>query len=486
MTADGAGQSETPVLWQYDVMRRWVLVAVALALVGAGCEGGASATVTVPAVSSTTPPTTETTVATTTTSTTVAMVASLTVPPLVATGVLPPVAAPGEVPYEPPGFVWGGEAAPLGLLRESFIDRAWYPDVVFTSYWPSFMARCTTLDPVPGVARYALVSGAYLGIEERQIWWPVGAETGSPTSHSVIVLVFDLGTPVGGLDPVVGRFLFADTADVDSPMLHTHLMNRRWLPDDPEIPPPGPHEYDVPYGGALWYEKLIDKRDPGLVVGRPYALELPIEWHPSVDCRYEYCGEEVTDPECREMDTAVKDMGFFEAENRAIVSALKGDAPLGDSTVGLVSTLHDPFPGRYDEPGAYNFADGLGWVDPADPFPPFDDFPLPPTFYFPGVNEHGIREWCHREGCTLIDVLVNSDEPEAYRRYLDALEKAEWAINEVGDGVVATSPDGLITLSILAPDHDLSQHLRSLDEPSDHLVLVSTWGPTVFRSDVEG
>ena len=191
-------------------------------------------------------------------------------------------------------------------------------------------------------------------------------------------------------------------------------------------------------------------------------------------------------PECREMDTAVKDMGFFEAENRAIVSALRGDASLVDSTVGLASTLHDPFPGRYDEPGAYLFADGLGWVDPVDPFPPFDDFPLPPTFYFPGVNDSGIREWCHRDGCTLIDVLINSKEAEAYRRYLEAIEQAVGPFTEVGDGVLATSPDGLITMSILAPDHDLSQHLRSLDDPSDYLVLVSTSQPTVFRSDVEG
>jgi len=48
-------------------MRRWVAVAVALVLVGAGCDGGEAGTTSVPPVSSTAPPGTEPTVVTTTT-----------------------------------------------------------------------------------------------------------------------------------------------------------------------------------------------------------------------------------------------------------------------------------------------------------------------------------------------------------------------------------------------------------------------------------
>jgi len=477
-------------------------VAVVLALAGAGCDGGGAGTTSVPVVSSTAPPTTETTAATTTTSTTVV---SSTVPSLVAAGVLLPVVAPGEVPYEPPGFVWGGEAAPLGLLSEAIYGWAWYPRAVFFSQPPSLSPECRIICPDQSDdesdVRYAIVSGVYLGAEERQVWWPVGAETDPPVSYSVIALVFDFGTPPGGVDPVVGRFYIADAAGPDpsrsvwfgdvswTPVLDFPPMNRRWLDDDPEIPPLLPNEYGVLYGGTLTYEELIDKSDPPLVVGRQYALELPIEGHPSVSCCYEICyeiccGEEVTDPGCRDMTTPVKDMGFFEAENRAIVSAMKGDAPLGDSTVGLVSLLHDPFPGRYDEPAVICFACGFGYAEPADTFPPFEDFPRPPTFFFTGKWEPGRAEWCHRDGCTVVDVIVGSEDPDAYNRYIEAIKQDGWKVTDMGEGVKATSSDGLITMSILGEDDDLAQHLRSLSGPTDYIVFVSQWR-YVFRSDLE-
>ena len=54
----------------------------------------------------------------------------------------------------------------------------------------------------------------------------------------------------------------------------------------------------------------------------------------------------------------------------------------------------------------------------------------------------------------------------------------------MGEGVKATSSDGLITMSILGEDDDLAQHLRSLSGPTDYIVFVSQWR-YVWRSDVE-